>query len=165
MVYEPSEGENPCVSACRVIAWFPEKVDWRPDSPLERLLLGTVGRGISTFQTLVDLVEADRTLQAAMLGRPLFEDMAVAHWMVLNQREPDWLVRRFEEHGDAMRLQEATVRAQSNWPPYASDISDLAGREAYLRKTYGAHAQHDWWGVDEQARKNDNAPVCPPVGS
>jgi hypothetical protein len=41
----------------------------------------------------------------------------------------------------------------------------LAGREAYLRKTYGAHAQHDWWGVDEQARKNDNAPVCPPVGS
>jgi uncharacterized protein DUF5677 len=152
MVYEPKEEENQCVSACRLIARFLEKVEWLPASPFERLLLGTVARGASTFRTIVDLVESDRTLQAAMLGRPLFEDMVVAHWLVVHEDDPDWLLVRFEDHRDAMRLQEAAVRARGNWLPSKIDVSDLAGRQKYLRDTYGKHAEKDWWGRDREGR-------------
>lgn len=104
-----------CLSACRYLSNFIDKGDWRPEHPLEQLLVGTLARGRGTFETIIDLVEQDRTLQAAMLGRPLFEDMAVAHWIALHAEDPGWLLAGFARHADAMRLQEASIAASVDW--------------------------------------------------
>jgi len=111
------------------------------DSPLEQLVYGTYSRAVGTFQAIVLLTSADLAQQGAMLVRPLFEDMVVAHWLVLHDDDPDWLIDRFLDHRDAMRLQEATSRGSHGWEDV--DISDLAGREEALRAQFGAHAQRD----------------------
>lgn len=138
---------------CRYLPGFLDKGKWEPTTALERLVLGTLARGRGTFATLLDLVEADCALQAAMLGRPLFEDMIVAHWLVLHQADPEWLIQRFGRHADAMRLQEARVRKEVNWPPSGDDVSDLIEREEALRAEFGPHAERDWWGQDASGKR------------
>jgi hypothetical protein len=88
-----------------------------------------------------------------MLGRSLFEDMVVAHWLVLHNEDPGWLIARFEGHRDAMRLYDVTVREQVNWMPSGDDISELAGQEENLRSEFGQYAEKDWWGRDRRGQR------------
>jgi hypothetical protein len=141
------------VSVCRLLSDFIDKGTWTPANALEELVLGTLARGRGTYETIVDLVKKDRTLQAAMLGRSLFEDMAVTHWLVLHQAEPDWLIHKFTEHRNAMRLHDATMRTQAKWMPSGDDISDLTGREDELRREFGRYAEYDWWGRDRDGTR------------
>lgn len=152
---EPSDQEvlAATVQVCGYLGKFLDDGTWDPREPLEHLVLRTLVRGRSTFETIVDLVGADRSLQAAMLGRSLFEDMAVAHWLVLHRASPDWLIQEFLDHRDAMRLHGATTSIPGTWDRSHVDISDLAGREAELRKRFGSHAERDWWGLDEEGKR------------
>jgi hypothetical protein len=117
------------IEVCRFLPNFLDKGEWQPATPAEELVLRTLARARGTYTAIIELVETERTLPAAMLGRSLFEDMVVTHWLVLHKEHPDWLIERFERHCDAMRLYDATVREQVNWMPSGDDISDLAGRE------------------------------------
>jgi hypothetical protein len=141
------------IDVCRFLPSFLDKGTWKPASPLEDLVLRTLARGRATYMTIVNLVETDSTLQAAMLSRSLFEDMVVAHWLVLHREDPDWLVQRFDDHRDAMRLHDATMRDQVNFLPSGDDVSDLVGREEALRRVFGKYAERDWWGQDREGRK------------
>jgi hypothetical protein len=111
-----------------------------------------MSRSRGTFEVIVDLVAQGRTLQAAMLGRSLFEDMAVGHWLVLHRADPEWLIARFEGHVAAMRLYDADVRRRMG-APAIDDVSDLAGREGELRAEFGRHAERDWWGRDRDGNR------------
>src|SRR4051794_9795074 len=137
----------------QILPGFLDKDTWQPATPLEDLVLGTLARGRSTYATIVSLVETGAVLQAAMLGRSLFEDMVVAHWLVLNEDDPDWLIQRFCDHRDAMRLYDATMREQVDVPPSGDDISDLIGKEKGLQDEFGNYAERDWWGRDRSGRR------------
>ena len=76
------------------------------------------------------LVANEHPLQAAMLSRPLFEDMIVAHGMVLHDEDPHWLIERFLDHRDAMRLAEARARRKIGWSE--PNVDDIIEREAEL---------------------------------
>jgi hypothetical protein len=135
-------------SVCRFLPNFIDDGTWDPTTPLESLVMGTLARARGTYETIIELAITERSLQAAMLGRSLFEDMAVAHWLVLHREDPDWLIQRYIDHRDALRLHDATVPIPGNWSRRDMDISDLAGREEDLRRQFGRYAERDWWGVD-----------------
>ena len=61
---------------------------------VEGLLLDTYARSTKTYQAVVRLAYIGYGQQAFMLGRPLFEDMVVAHWIRRNPKS----VRRLEEY-------------------------------------------------------------------
>jgi hypothetical protein len=115
------------------------------DSHMEQIVGGTAARAQETFYAICQLARDRQTVQAAMLCRSLFEDMVVAHWLVLHEDDPEFLVERYLDHLDAMRLNEATTAARHGVE--APDVSDLAGREDDLRREFGEYAQRDWWGV------------------
>jgi hypothetical protein len=141
------------IKVCGFLLNFLDKGAWEATTPLEDLVLRTVARSRGTYATIVDLVETGNTLQAAMLGRSLFEDMVIAHWLVLHAEDPDWLIEAFEGHRDAMRLYDATIRERMDWPPSEDDVSDLVGRENELRSRFGSYAEKDWWSRDRDGRQ------------
>ena len=133
------------VEVCGFLLSFLDDGKWEPQSDLEALVLGTLARSRATFETIVSLVVVDRSLQASMLSRSLFEDMVVSHWLVLHRDDPDWLVARFHEHADAMRLHAHDVRVSFGLPP-ADDVTELEKRRPHLQKEFGRFAERDWWG-------------------
>jgi hypothetical protein len=82
----------------------------------------------------------------------LFEDMAIAHWLVLHREDPDWLVVKFGRHVEAMRLHEAEVRERMG-APAVDDVSALRPRADALRREFGRFAQRDWWGEDRSGAR------------
>jgi hypothetical protein len=148
----PADELERFISVCGFLPHFLDKGSWEPTTRLETLVLATLARSRGTYETIVDLVQGGRALQAAMLSRSLFEDMAVAHWLVFHHEDPDWLIDRYEDHALAMRLHEAEIRAAMG-APQIDDVSDIAGRADELRKTYGRYAQLDWWGRDRAGNR------------
>lgn len=141
------------IEICGYLPKFVDDGAWSPATKLQDLVMRTLARGRGTYEAIVELVCNDRSLQAAMLGRSLFEDMAVAHWLVLHRDDPDWLVQQFFDHRDAMRLHSATGSMPGNWDRSHIDISDLSGREDELRHRFGAYAERDWWGQDRSGKR------------
>lgn len=140
------------VGVCGFLSEYLDKGTWQPEGGLEDVVLRTLARGRGTFETIVDLVAEGRSLQAAMLGRSLFEDMVVAHWLVLHHDDPAWLLKRFADHSEAMRLHDAEVRAGFNFAPVAA-VADIADRAKELKAKFGKFAERDWWGVDESGQR------------
>lgn len=132
---------------------FLDEGNWLPTTPLEDLVLATLARWRGTYETIMDLVASGRTLQAAMLGRSLFEDMIVSHWLVLHRDDPGWLVERFVRHRDAMRLRDHDVRVATGLEHEGDDVSDLLLRADDLRGEFGRHAERDWWGSDRAGNR------------
>jgi hypothetical protein len=149
----PQDALGVLVNVCGFLSKFIDDGTWKPSTPLEDLVMRTVARARGTYETIVELTSTDRSLQAAMLGRSLFEDMAVAHWLVLHREDPDWLVKQFVDHSSAMRLHSATTTIPGNWERPDIDISDLVGREGELRSRFGRYAERDWWGLDRDGTK------------
>lgn len=138
---------------CGYLSGFLDKGTWHPSTVLEDVLFRTLARGRGTFDAIVELVLAERSLQAAMLGRSLFEDMAVAHWLVLHRDNAEWLLRRFFDHEAAMRLHDAATRERLRPGEPAPDVAELVGREAHLRAEYGRYAEREWWGKDRDGTR------------
>jgi hypothetical protein len=122
------------------------KLVLRADTHLQQIVAGTGARAGRIFDAVALLASKGRTPQAAMLCRSLFEDMAVAHWLVLHENDPEFLIQRFRSQKDAIRLYNETQRVRYGQDP-VEDISDLAGRKQELLNTFGSHARKDWWGV------------------
>ncbi len=130
---------------CAFLTKFIDDGTWEPATSLERLVVVTLTRARVTYETIVPLVQMGRTAQAAALTESLFEDMLIAHWLVLHEDDHEWLVEQHKAHGDALRLHFASVPGAST---SAADISDLAGRERELRERFGLYAERPWWGID-----------------
>ena len=74
--------------------------DNRPDQPPTpdasgHLILATYARGSKTYQGALRLAYLGYGAQSFMLGRSLWEDMLVAHWIKLN---PDVAPRQLDDH-------------------------------------------------------------------
>jgi hypothetical protein len=139
--------------ACEAIGTYLPGLELMVDTHMEQILAGTAARASETFWAICQLTRENATVQAAMLCRSLFEDMVVMHWLVLHDDDPEFLVKRYLDHLDAMRLLEAETHKRHGRPDLAQDVSDLTGREDKLRATYGQHAQRDWWGVRRDGSK------------
>jgi len=121
------------------------------DTQVQQIVNGTCARAFSTFRAIHGLVANEHSLQAAMLSRPLFEDMVVAHWIALNEEDPDWLTDRLLDQRDAMRLHEARARKKVGWS--VPSTTDIADREDELIDEFGQYAERDWWGKTKDGKK------------
>lgn len=139
--------------ACAAIAnWTNGRVFYLDDDT-QRIVCGTLVRSKDTFRAIVDRLVTDELVpQAAMLCRSLFEDMVVTHWLVANRPEEQFLVDRFHDHLDAMRLNEARAKHGLGWID-APDIFDLRGKGERLIRDFGTHAERDWWGIDQNGER------------
>jgi hypothetical protein len=84
--------------ACDALYGFAR--DNRPERPptadtAGRLILATYARGSKTYQGALRLAYLGYGAQSFMLGRSLWEDMLVAHWIKLN---PDTAPRQLDDH-------------------------------------------------------------------
>jgi hypothetical protein len=151
MAISPEGAIERQLKACEVTGSYLPGLELMTDTHMEQIVAGTTARAQETFFAIYQLTRARQTIQAAMLCRSLFEDMVVAHWIALHEDDPEFLVNRYLDHLDAMRLNEAaTARRHGVEPP---DISDLAGREDDLKDEFGAYAQRDWWGIRRDGSK------------
>ena len=90
-----------------------------------------------------------------MLTRSLFEDVIVAHWLVFNYDDPDWLAARFLRQREAIALHQQTLEKEMKMgmgvPLPAPD--DLGKRAQALRGEFRHDARRDWW---DPARRRGN---------
>lgn len=138
------------LAACEEIGTYLDGVELMTDTHLDQIVAGTVARAKETLRAMCFLASQRQSVQAAMLCRSIFEDMVVAHWLVLHENEPEFLTQRYIRHLDAIRLNEAATTTASGWEP--QDVSDLASREEELRKEFGDHAQRHWWAMRRDGR-------------
>ena len=87
----PDEKPLPFAAAEALIE-FTEADLFPLDTPFEQIVHGTFMRSRDTFKAIYNLLATGFPVQAAMLVRSLFEDMVVAHWLVLNHDDPEWLI-------------------------------------------------------------------------
>ena len=143
----PEELRPPLLAGQALLA-FTERDLFPLDTPFNRILYGTFMRSRDTFAATYNLLAQGYPVQAAMLVRSLFEDMVVAHWLVLNQEDPDWLTGRFERHRKAIALYQDELERETGWTlgrPLA-DASKLSGQQRNaLQQEFGGDARRDWW--------------------
>ncbi|MEA2180926.1 MAG: hypothetical protein QOF69_111 [Solirubrobacteraceae bacterium] len=141
----------------------------RDETPADRLLMLTTQRSTNTASAVANLLSLDAIEQAQMLCRSLFEDMAVMHWLVM-QDDADFLIDRFFDSQDAIALYEHEVATREMGFPreLPSWIGDAESRRDELRLTFGIFAQHPWWGAGKNrvtsrhfAGRRPNRRRCP----
>jgi hypothetical protein len=132
------------------------------DTPLQQLVVATFGRSQSSYRGILSLLLDELPTQAAMLARSLFEDVVVAHWLVFNREDPDWLIQRFHDHRDAMALYQSTLAGETGWrmgEPIVDHPERLKARQNELGKVFKGEARRDWWDPGERGKGSGN-----PVG-
>jgi hypothetical protein len=96
-----------------LLAWFrthaAPAVRFNDGSWGDQRLLEILGRAFLTFEATVRLSELGYWAQASMLTRSLFEDVAVAHWLVTHP-DPAALEQAYIDHLEAVRW--ADLKAQ-----------------------------------------------------
>jgi hypothetical protein len=131
------------------------------DDPVSQLLWATVGRSSITFSAIGQLLGCEYDVQAAMLSRPLFEDMIVAHWIEYNRNDADWLVQRFAKHREAMALDQIEMQALHGFgtgPLIVSNEKDLRSKQNELGRVFKGRARRDWWDPGTEGR-GSGAPI------
>jgi hypothetical protein len=122
------------------------------NDPLAQIVWATVMRSKQTFDAISHMVGNELDYQAAMLARPLFEDMVIAHWVDYNRDDPDWLVQRFFDHRDAMALDQKAMEKQVGWslgtPLTSTPDKELRSRQNELGKDI-ADEQNETGGIPE----------------
>lgn len=134
--------------------------DWEDD--FGALVFATIARSGRTFDGVCVLLRSGLAVQAAMLCRSLFEDMVVAHWLVFNRDDKEWLVKKFLRQREAIALHQRRLRSQTNasmGPPISMD-DDAASRAEALIREFGAEAQRDWWNPGREG-EGRGRPVKP----
>ena len=142
----PEELPGPLAAGQALLA-FTDSDLFRLDTPFDQILHGTFTRSRDTFAATYNLVAQGYPVQAAMLVRSLFEDVIVAHWLVLNHEDPNWLTARFQRHRDAMTLHQDRLQRETGWHlgRTLADASALKTQQNALSKEFGGEAQRDWW--------------------
>lgn len=144
--------DHPFFGACRNLSNALGEWAAIPDgNPLTQLIWATVMRSHNTFDSIGHLLGNEFDTQAAMLCRPLFEDMVVAHWLDYNRDDPKWLVQRFFRHREALTLAQADLQERYRWPlgPPLSDLDTARSRQNELGQEFKGGARRDWWDPGE----------------
>jgi hypothetical protein len=125
------------------------------DTPLQQLVVSTVARSFSTFTAICGMLFDGLPTQAAMLCRPMFEDLVITHWLVLNDSDPAWLVDRFQRHKEAMALYQQKLAFETEWalgPSLVNDLDAVKSRQNALFREFGGEAQKNWWDPGSEGR-------------
>jgi hypothetical protein len=114
----------------------------------------TIARSTRTFEGICALLKRGLAVQAAMLTRSLFEDVIVAHWLILKHQDRDWLAGRFLRHREAIALHQQTMEKDpalklAMGPPMKV-AEGLNKRAASLREEFGSEASRNWWDPGEE---------------
>ena len=123
--------------------------------PFSQLILATFVRSKRTYEAIGHLLGNEFDVQAAMLCRPLFEDMVVAHWLELNRDDSDWLVERFFRHREAMTLDQIDLERKHPFgvgPLLVPDTQGLRAQQNALGKEFKGRARRDWWDPCDRGR-------------
>jgi hypothetical protein len=131
------------------------------DNPVTQLIWATVARSKITFQAIGQLLGHEFDVQAAMLARPLFEDMIVAHWVDYNRDDPDWLINRFVSHREAMALDQIEMQERHGFgtgPLITSDEKTLRSKQNKLGREFKSRARRDWWDPGHEG-KGTGSPI------
>jgi hypothetical protein len=123
--------------------------------PFSQLIWATFVRSKLTYEAIGHLLGNEFDTQAAMLSRPLFEDMLVGHWLELNRDDPAWLVERFFRHRDAMTLDQIEIEKQHPFgmgPLLVPDTKSLRAKQNVLGKEFKGRARRDWWDPCSKGR-------------
>jgi hypothetical protein len=107
----------------------------------------TIARSTRTFEGICQLLRRGLPVQAAMLTRSLFEDVIVTHWLILRERDGDWLAGRFLRHREAIALHQRQMEKELGMAmgPPMNVPAGLNKRAAALQKEFGPEASKDWW--------------------
>lgn len=148
------------IEAMEGLLLFTRGATFKWENEYYALVYATVARSARTFKGICMLLRAQLPAQAAMLTRTLFEDVIVAHWLVLNEEDADWLVERFLRHREAIALHQRHRQKETNWAmePPISAPDDLEDRADALREEFGKEAQKDWWDPGRKG-KGEGKPV------
>ena len=122
---------------------------------LSQLMWATFLRSRRTYEAISFLLGREYDTQAAMLARPLFEDMLVMHWLDLNRDDPDWLVGRFVRQREAIALDQIEMEekySMNSGPLVTSNAEALKSKQNALVKEFRARARRDWWDPGKEGR-------------
>ena len=115
------------------------------------IISATAGRSEKTYESVLHLAASNYGQQAAMLLRSMFEDVVVAHWLLLHEDEVEHYVGRFLRHAEAMQLEAARVAERFKAPPV--EITEaLKSKEDELIAEFGPNAERSWWGKDAKGQ-------------
>jgi hypothetical protein len=135
-------------------AAVPKPVEMSPEGVLAAtvsgIIAGTAGRNEKTYEAILHLAANDYGQQGAMLLRSMFEDVTVAHWLLLHEDEAEHYAGRFIRHAEAMRLEAARVAERYGAPQVY--VAGLRSREQALTEEFGPNAERSWWGRDANGR-------------
>jgi hypothetical protein len=150
------DSEHPAFAAARGLNEVLPSQAKAPDAQaFTQLIWATFARSKRTYQAVGYVLGHEFDTQAAMLCRPLFEDMLVAHWLELNRDDPDWLVERFFRHTDAMALDQIAVEKNhgiGTGPLLVPDTKELRAKQNELGREFKGRARRDWWDPCDQGR-------------
>lgn len=132
------------------------RAEFAVETSFHQIVIATILRSVETFTAELQLLEHRQPVQAGMLARPLFEDLIVAHWVVWNRDDPDWLVERFFRHRDAIALHQERIERETGWSlgPKLPTGDQLKSRQNALVREFGPEAQNDWWDPGEEGKGN-----------
>jgi hypothetical protein len=125
---------------------------WAHRTAVDWILGLTTIRSIATAKAISNLLLAQQVAQAQMLGRSLFEDAVVVHWLLM-QDDPTFLVERYFEHED-----NALIRDHDHFVarglPYDDrpGVADALRRRGMLCKV-GTRRDQYWWGARLEGEK------------
>jgi hypothetical protein len=138
---------------------FTEQARFEWENNFYALIYATIVRSARTYEGICMLLRASLAVQAAMLTRSLFEDVVVAHWMALNEDEPDWLSERFIRHREAIALHQRRLFKDTSFTmgTMLSAPDDLEDRADELVNEFGKQASRDWWDPGKEGRGQGKA--------
>lgn len=148
----------------------------------DRIILAEAARATKTFDAVIRLCRAGFGEQAVMLGRSLFEGMAIAHWVKANRREAVRLFTRHERFSALLWYEtleilgwvDETDRARHRrlriYPKARKELVGLFGQygtKAWLRRSvpqvlrdiqdqWDTKGRHDLWAFHDIAYRLSN---------
>jgi hypothetical protein len=143
------------LAALNALCVFVTSGEHRAGAPAEQIVTATTARMVDAAHAMARLIRSDLPAQAAMLLRPLFEDMVVSHWL-MDQTAPEFLVDRFLDQQDAIALHQHRLARDTGWlvgTPVDVDMEVARHRERELLKTFGRAVTRDWWAIDAEGHR------------
>jgi hypothetical protein len=139
-----------------------------PDTPgfpsdIQGIISATARRTEESFEAVIHLAGGGYTSQAAMLIRSMFEDVVVAHWLLLHVDAGDYYSGRFARHREAMILGLQRVAEKYGGPTV--DVSGVTNDPQALIDEFGLHVERSWWDRDPAGQKVSLPAIVAEVGT
>jgi hypothetical protein len=140
------------VENLRAYAWTVRPRDRAAGGQQYRSLIFAIfARATLTYRAVLHLCRAGYTEQADMLSRSLFEDMAYAHWISLDEHQEE-AVDLLGKHTEySALLAKDAIEKHKDWLSEVGalrDVNDLEEKRAEYAKLFGRYGERSWTTKD-----------------